>query len=138
MLLQRKHWRREHRARCSPFKIVVAQDDSAVGEGRYVVATRNIKAGEVIFEEQPVTAGPKQVGQLRSPFFLQLGSERANYSLLVWFRTFQFTPPVCLGCFDLVDGSFVCPECKWPMCSQECRDLSRLHAVECETLAKCR
>ena len=87
---QKKHWRREHRYRCSPYKIVApaAQDDSAVA-GRYVVATRDIKAGEVIFEEQPVTAGPK-----------------------------QFTPPVCLGCFDPVDGSFVCPRCGWPMCSQ--------------------
>ena len=42
-MLQKKHWRREHRHRCSPYKIVSsAQDDSVVG--RYVVATRDIKA----------------------------------------------------------------------------------------------
>ena len=28
--------------------------------GRYVVATRDIRAGEVIIEEKPITAGPKQ------------------------------------------------------------------------------
>jgi hypothetical protein len=101
---QKKHWRKEHRLRCSLFKI--DHDDKV---GRYVVATRDIKAGEIIIEEQPVTAGPK-----------------------------QFTPAVCLGCFDPVDGSYVCSGCGWPMCGSECEKRSKLHGVECAVLAKCK
>ncbi len=102
---QKKHWRKEHRLRCSPFKIVQGGDDV----GRYVVATRDIRAGEVIIEEQPVTAGPK-----------------------------QFTHAVCLGCFSRVDGSYSCSGCGWPMCGAECEAEGRLHKAECDTLANCK
>ena len=100
---QKEHWKKGHKSRCSPFKIVT---DSKVG--RFVVATRNIKAGEVIFEELPITAGPK-----------------------------QFTGPVCLGCYRPVDGSTVCETCRWPVCQKLCSE-KKVHKVECKTLAGCR
>ena len=45
--------------------------------GRYAVATRDLKAGDVIFKDEAVVVGPKQI-----------------------------TEPVCLGCYKRVDGSF--------------------------------
>ena len=55
-------------ALCYPFRIV-----SFDGVGRALVATRDIAAGELVFEERPLTVGP-----------------------------LHDTPPVCLGCFDKV------------------------------------
>ena len=43
--------------------------------------------------------------------------------------------PVCLGCLGKVDGSFLCPGCACPVCSDRCQELST-HAAECELLAK--
>ena len=43
--------------------------------------------------------------------------------------------PVCLGCLGQVDGSFLCPGCACPVCSDRCQELST-HAAECELLAK--
>ena len=60
---QRHMWA-HHRTSCRPFKLV-----SSPSVGRHLVATRAIAPGEVILEEPPLTAGPK-----------------------------QYTPPVCLGC----------------------------------------
>lgn len=45
--------------------------------GRYMVASRDLKAGDVILREDPIVVGPKQV-----------------------------TEPVCLGCYKRVDGSY--------------------------------
>lgn len=77
--------------------------------GRYVVATRDLKAGEVIIEEPPVTVGPK-----------------------------QFTPVVCLGCSIPIEIVRVCSGCGWPMCSEECAKNSALHQLECKHLANCK
>ncbi|XP_037035204.1 SET domain-containing protein SmydA-8-like [Bradysia coprophila] len=58
--------------------------------GRYTTATKNILAGDIIFEEYPFVVGPK-----------------AN------------VPPVCLVCCYTVDGSENgprCPKCRWPLC----------------------
>ena len=38
--------------------------------------------------------------------------------------------PVCLGCYRKVNGSYRCPGCKWPLCSESCRRLAS-HAAEC-------
>ena len=46
---------------------------SVPGVGRALVATRDIAAGELVFEERPLTVGP-----------------------------LHDTPPVCLGCFGEV------------------------------------
>ena len=48
---------------------------SVPGVGRALVATRDIAAGELVFEERPLTVGP-----------------------------LHDTPPVCLGCFGKVSG----------------------------------
>ena len=55
-------------AECYPFAVVAVP-----GVGRALVATRDIAAGELVFEERPLTVGP-----------------------------LHDTPPVCLGCFDKV------------------------------------
>ena len=49
---------------------------SVPGVGRALVATRDIAAGELVFEERPLTVGP-----------------------------LHDTPPVCLGCFGKVRDS---------------------------------
>ena len=32
------------------------------------------------------------------------------------------TAPLCLSCFKLVTGEFVCPDCELPLCDQTCAD----------------
>jgi len=98
---QKKDWT-NHRKVCSPFKI--AQKS---GVGRHLVATRDIQPGEVIFEEVPVTAGPK-----------------------------QYTPPVCLGCHKLVSlTGYRCSKCEWPMCDEKC-EKRPIHRGECSIFAQ--
>jgi hypothetical protein len=45
--------------------------------GRYLVASRDLAEGEVLFVEAPLVVGPVSI-----------------------------TPPVCLHCYNLVDGSY--------------------------------
>ena len=97
---QRIHWKREHRLGCCPYKIVRGGPDV----GRFVVATRDIKAGEVIMEEPPITIGPK-----------------------------QYTAPVCLGCYVPVDAKNRCDRCQWPLCSPACGQMT-IHRLECAYL----
>ena len=59
--------------------------------GRYLVAARDLKAGEVLFEEPPLVVGPVVM-----------------------------TPPVCLHCYTPVDGSFKCRKSGWPLCGPTC------------------
>ena len=54
---QKSHWK-NHKSQCCPYKLVRDQDKPQLG--RFVIATRDIQAGEVIMEEPPITAGPKQ------------------------------------------------------------------------------
>lgn len=72
--------------------------------GRHLIATRDLKLGEVILQEQPLVAGPSQV-----------------------------TPPVCLGCYRLLteECATPCPDCGWPVCSVECARASA-HRPECD------
>lgn len=69
-----------------------------------MIATRDIKVGEVILREQPLVAGPSQV-----------------------------TPPVCLGCYKLLteDSAHPCSECGWPVCSENC-ERALPHRAECD------
>lgn len=73
--------------------------------GRYVVAAKNIKAGEILFEETPFAYGPK-----------------------------ADSPVVCLGCYNRLNGKASdenrCSKCGWPLCST-CTD-HPVHAKECE------
>ncbi len=96
---QKSDWK-AHKLKCCPFRL--EKDAEKPELGRFVVAARDIKAGEVIIEEQPVTVGPK-----------------------------QFTVPVCLGCYrDLFEEDSVwCSKCGWPLCSSDCQE-APIHKVE--------
>ncbi len=72
--------------------------------GRYTIATKNVLAGDIIFEEYPFVVGPK-----------------------------PNVPPVCLVCCYPVDGSENgprCPQCRWPLC-ENCID-HEYHLDECK------
>jgi len=74
--------------------------------GRYLVANRDIEQGEVIIFEEPLVIGPKQA-----------------------------TYPVCLSCYRRVDGSYLCTDCGWPLCDQQCQTDNCDHRAECQFLA---
>jgi len=93
---QKLHWRK-HKNQCCAFKIM--SDDPTVG--RYIIATRDLKPGELILAETPLVMAPMAV-----------------------------TPPVCLVCYKPVDGRYKCPLCGWPMCSEACAG-SPTHQPEC-------
>lgn len=97
---QKEDWAK-HKKICQPFK--VQQDDKL---GRYLVASRDIRAEEVVLKEAPIVRGPSQV-----------------------------TEPVCLVCLQsLVPGECVpCSDCGWPLCSEKCREEAPKsdHSLEC-------
>ncbi|CAH0588795.1 unnamed protein product [Chrysodeixis includens] len=78
--------------------------------GRYLVATRDIRPGEVIVEEPAIAVGPCSGCGL-----------------------------ICLGCYRELDEANLakCQGCKWPMCSSSCPGSGKYtgHSTyECETL----
>ncbi|XP_075212902.1 SET domain-containing protein SmydA-8-like isoform X2 [Lycorma delicatula] len=74
--------------------------------GRYAVASRDLEPGETFLEELPIAVGPKSC-----------------------------SPLLCLGCYTYVDGSILCSQCRWPICSSEC-GLNPLHAeAECKVFS---
>ena len=74
---------------------------------RYMVAARNLRAGDVVFRERAVVSGPK------------MGAA-----------------PLCLGCCGRVDGgSPRCPRCSYPFCAASCYQ-SAAHAGECAVLSR--
>ncbi|KAK7070870.1 hypothetical protein SK128_003136 [Halocaridina rubra] len=93
---QKQHWK-THRSECSPYRVCHSAE-----LGRYLEASRDIAAGEIIIRDTPLLVGPKQV-----------------------------TIPICLGCFTPVDGSYSCTLCGWPLCSPECEKIV-LHYPECQ------
>lgn len=107
---QRQHWK-IHKSDCSCYQ-VVASDKL----GRYMIAARNISAGEVILKESPIVFGPKL----------------ASY-------------PLCLGCHRRLKGSspddetpksfYYCKKCNWPMCAPRC-ERNPVHQKECQLMAK--
>ncbi|KAL0275681.1 UNVERIFIED_CONTAM: hypothetical protein PYX00_003468 [Menopon gallinae] len=72
--------------------------------GRFFVSAAEIREGDVIFEEEPLVSGP-----------------------------LQSTPPVCLGCYVLLNelNRRDCSKCGWPVCSERC-EKSDSHKPECE------
>lgn len=75
---------------------------------RHMVAARDIKAGEVIFVEQPLNFGPS-----------------------------ENTVPVCLGCYAPVSpGGPVCADCGFPLCSPICGQVSDHKDYECRLLTE--
>ncbi|XP_045451281.1 SET domain-containing protein SmydA-8-like [Melitaea cinxia] len=78
--------------------------------GRYITASRDIKAGEVIIEAPALVVGPCSGCAL-----------------------------ICLGCYREVDETNItkCTGCKWPLCSRSCPGLGKYtgHSTyECVTL----
>lgn len=84
---QRKNWK-IHKPECKslPYKICSSSE-----LGNYLVASRSIKAGEVVFTDSPLVVGPSAI-----------------------------TLPVCLACYVPVDGSYKCPKSGWPLCGPTC------------------
>jgi hypothetical protein len=68
---------------------------------RVLVATRDIAAGEIVFKEKALTAGP-----------------RVHDSYLTGFDKTKF--PVCLGCYRIVREKCECRTCGWPVCNDSC------------------
>lgn len=107
---QKQAWRAGHRLKCSSFRVEV--NDTL---GRHLIATRDIKQGEMILKEKPAIVGPKIVSY-----------------------------PVCLTCYKKLkpekqpDGKvdfYKCKSCGWPMCNFIC-ETGKPHEEECELMAK--
>ncbi|XP_059083864.1 SET domain-containing protein SmydA-8-like [Tigriopus californicus] len=82
-----------------PYKIVY--DDIV---GRHMVAARDIKPGEIIFKESPITFGPTDA-----------------------------TKPICLGCYKRIKShGLTCDRCHFPMCSRQCQDIPEHAEYECQ------
>jgi len=84
---QKKHWK-QHKPECKalPYRIGNSPD-----LGNFMVASRDLKKGEILFNEPPLCIGPNAV-----------------------------TLPICLHCYTPVDGSFKCPKSGWPLCGPSC------------------
>merc|ERR1719234_882261 len=74
--------------------------------GRYMVAVRDIKPGELIMEERPLTFGP-----IASP--VCLGCHKT-----------------------LQQKKILCALCGWPMCSEKCSQRSPHVDLECDLFSK--
>ncbi|XP_072400359.1 SET domain-containing protein SmydA-8 isoform X1 [Diabrotica undecimpunctata] len=94
---QKNDWK-QHKKHCKPFK--VCTDDVL---GRHLKATKDLKPGDVIIQENPLIWGPA-----------------------------ISTVPVCLGCGQEVNqrNSRPCSKCGWPMCSDLC-EKAPAHIPEC-------
>lgn len=54
---QKEHWK-QHKFQCTPARV---KEDVTLG--RYMEATRDIKAGDIVLKEKPLITGPSQVRQ---------------------------------------------------------------------------
>ncbi|XP_075157067.1 SET and MYND domain containing, arthropod-specific, member 4 [Haematobia irritans] len=81
--------------------------------GRYLVATRDLKPGEVLIRESALAIGPCVSAD-----------------------------PVCLGCYmpvTLKSTQYRCPSCHWPLCGPKCRGINQPNghiSAECDLLKK--
>lgn len=101
LYLNRDLHKRKDRKATLPYEII---RDEVVG--RHMVASRDVRAGEVIFEEMPLTFGPSDNSQ-----------------------------PVCLGCYQRITVASDCVECVggcgYPMCSESCGGVREHKEFEC-------
>ena len=76
---------------------------------RHMVAVRDIKPGEVIFTEKPLSFGPS-----------------------------ENTKPVCIGCYSptISKDSPCCKRCGFPVCSNKCSEIPEHRDYECSILYK--
>lgn len=93
---QKQHWR-THKMQCRPYEVAESPE-----LGRYLTASRDVAAGDVLLKDVPLVIGPRQI-----------------------------TMPVCVGCSSPVDGSHSCSDCGWPLCNPECQQVI-LHQPECQ------
>lgn len=76
-----------------------------------MIASRDLKAGEILFREFPVAHGPKMISGV-----------------------------MCLGCHKRLpmktskSDFYRCSKCAWPVCSKHCEALSP-HIEECNLMA---
>lgn len=94
---QKIHWK-THRPNCFPATQMANEQF-----GRFLVATRDISAGELIFIDTPLMVSPGPAGNL----------EKIH--------------PICLGCCVVLTGQFsnngsgvACKNCSWTLCKQDC------------------
>ncbi len=76
----------------------------------HMIAARDIRPGEVILRERPLTFGPS-----------------------------DHTRPLCLGCYKTIesfDESLACRDCGFPMCSLECQTVPEHRDFECQAMKK--
>ncbi|KAG5673865.1 hypothetical protein PVAND_003876 [Polypedilum vanderplanki] len=99
-------WKSGHKNACKPYE--VKRNEKL---GRYMIAARDLKAGEVLFREFAVVHGPKMISN-----------------------------PMCLGCHKTLAiqphkaDFYRCSRCAWPMCSNQCEMLDP-HIDECKLMA---
>lgn len=101
---QKLDWKNGHKTKCAPYK---TETNEILG--RHLIATRHIKAGEIIMKKNPLVIGPKI----------------ASF-------------PTCLGCHKKLETDerfYRCAKCNWPMCNEECENLG-MHEEECEIYSK--
>ncbi|KAF4526095.1 hypothetical protein B566_EDAN007589 [Ephemera danica] len=104
---QRAHWPK-HRSECRP--VTLTED---IQLGRYLIASRNIAAGELVLKENP-TILEKLYTQEED------GEQGPKY----------VSRPICLGCLKAAKVDCPCSGCGWPLCSSECETSSQ-HRAEC-------
>uniref|UniRef100_A0A336MKR3 CSON000704 protein n=1 Tax=Culicoides sonorensis TaxID=179676 RepID=A0A336MKR3_CULSO len=92
-----------------PYRIAISEV-----MGRYLVANRDLRAGELIIKTEPLVVGPCAE-----------------------------SPPVCLGCnADLPrcqKKQYKCNNCGWPLCSAKCKGIKKDYGhsgYECDELRK--
>ncbi|BFG05591.1 SET domain-containing protein SmydA-8 [Drosophila madeirensis] len=102
---QKQHWP-DHKRCCKPIR---EEKDDVLG--RFLVATQDIKANQIIFVEEPLVVGPK--------WYMSEG-ERSS------------TTVPCVGCYTPCRlGKHLCRNCRWPVCSSTCEHES----LECSVLS---
>jgi len=88
-----KEDRKNHEKECYPALIRSSEEF-----GKYLVATRDIKAGQRILKEVPLLVGPTS----------SFGGNAA---------------PICLSCCSVVNDGYKCGLCQWPVCGLTCEQV---------------
>jgi hypothetical protein len=134
---QRSHWK-VHKIDCFP---VIEQEDEILG--RRLIATRNIKQGEIILREKPLISGPKVLSLIQtdvkseetdSSHSKQSVEEKSLGKLSSSSLSLE-RKPICLGCLAAVTSDYLCPSCSWPVCGPTCAENIEHKENECEIFA---
>jgi len=90
-----------HASQCQPFQVNVSLE-----YGRHLVATKSLKAGELILREGPLVYAPGSMAE-----------------------------KVCFSCHKIFAKEFVCGQCQSPLCNKTCQ-MSTEHQKECVLLRR--